>query len=104
MRDDPSSAFAQTIGAGLEAAAESRDEVPTGDRRYAITGVLGEGGMGRVLEADDRQFSRHVAIKQLRSGLSDEDGRRRFALEALVTGHLEHPGGPTVYERGVLSD
>jgi len=104
MKDDASAAFAETMGAELEAAAGSAVDIPIGDRRYAIRGVLGEGGMGRVLEADDRQFARHVAIKQLKADISGEDGRRRFALEALVTGHLEHPGVPPVYERGVLSD
>lgn len=38
-----------------------------------------------------------VALKEL---LGSGD-RARFATEALVTGNLEHPGMPSVYERGV---
>ena len=104
MSEETAAAFANTIGVGLEEAVIETEEVPSGRRRYVISRVLGEGGMGRVIEADDRQFGRLVALKQLKTELAGAAGRRRFALEALVTGHLEHPGIPTVYERGVLGD
>ncbi|MDP3500991.1 MAG: hypothetical protein Q8S33_11680 [Myxococcales bacterium] len=42
------------------------DAPPQGAGRYETIGTLGEGGMGRVLEAVDTQFSRVVAIKELR--------------------------------------
>lgn len=74
--------------------------MPTGNTRYETTGVIGEGGMGRVVQATDKQFSRVVAIKELRHDRADAASRERFELEALVTGNLEHPGIPAVYERG----
>jgi hypothetical protein len=75
---------------------------PSGSERYERGREIGRGGMGRVLEAVDRQFNRHVAIKELHG---DDAGhrRRRFESEALITGHLEHPGIPAVHERGVDS-
>jgi hypothetical protein len=75
-----------------------------GSARFTTSRLLGEGGMGRVVEALDRQFSRAVAIKQLRTDRSSDAARERFALEALVTGNLEHPGVPPVYERGTMAD
>ncbi len=68
--------------------------------RFELQTEIGRGGMGRVVQAVDRQFSRSVAIKEL-SGPGGKNARIRFAREALVTGNLEHPGIPPVYARGV---
>jgi hypothetical protein len=72
----------------------------TGSARYARGRELGRGGMGRVCEAVDQQFKRIVAIKEVSAREPSEAALRRFTTEAIVTGHLEHPGIPTVYERG----
>ncbi len=99
-------AFARTVLHGLEQSrtAPVAGVVQTGRDRYTLGGLIGEGGMGRVVEAHDQQFARVVAIKQLRAELRDTSARERFALEALITGNLEHSGVPTVYERGELAD
>jgi hypothetical protein len=100
-------AFARTVLQAMEGRKDSPavpESIPAGAARYATAGVVGEGGMGRVLEARDLQFSRTVAVKQLLHDHAGVGARERFALEALVTGNLEHPGVPTVYERGVLPD
>ncbi len=55
--------------------------------------------MGRVFEAEDLEFGRTVAVKELLPTLG-RFARARFAREALVTGNLEHPGIPAVYARG----
>jgi hypothetical protein len=57
--------------------------------------------MGRVHVARDLQFGREIALKELGDAASSSEGARRFVIEALVTGNLEHPGIPAVYERGV---
>jgi hypothetical protein len=97
--------FAETVlGAMPSRQTAPSESIVTGGERFVAARVIGEGGMGRVREALDRQFSRSVAIKQLRSDRISDAARERFATEALVTGNLEHPGVPPVYERGMLAD
>jgi eukaryotic-like serine/threonine-protein kinase len=55
-----------------------------------ITGVLGEGGMGRVVVARQRSLQRDVAIKMVKDGASPELLDALLG-EAVVTGSLEHP-------------
>ena len=65
---------------------------------YKITGFLGRGGMGIVLEALDESMNRTVALKLLRPELvAGETAVRRFALEARAAGALNHPNIVTVY-------
>ncbi len=72
-------------------------------QRYAEVRELGRGGMGRVIEAQDRWLGRKVAVKHL---LAKHDAtlRRRFEQEALITAQLDHPGIPTIYERSARDD
>ncbi len=74
---------------------------PTGEGRFETAAVLGRGGMGTVYVARDGQFGRDVALKEMSGEAASAEAVRRFLVEALVTGNLEHPGIPAVYERGV---
>jgi serine/threonine-protein kinase len=78
-------------------------DVPAGGRRYALGRELGRGGMGQVLEARDLALERSVALKLL-IDQDDVSLRVRFMDEARVTGQLQHPGVPPVYELGKLGD
>jgi serine/threonine protein kinase/formylglycine-generating enzyme required for sulfatase activity len=85
------------------AAPEAAADIPVAGRRYALGRELGRGGMGQVLEARDLALERSVALKLL----IDQDDvalRIRFMDEARVTGQLQHPGVPPVYELGKLGD
>ena len=94
-------AVAATVAAETVAAEAAGDMVaiPHGRERYELREEIGRGGMGVVWGAFDRQFSREVAVKELRREANDPSHRERFATECLVTGNLEHPGIPAVYER-----
>jgi eukaryotic-like serine/threonine-protein kinase len=70
--------------------------------RYEITGLVGEGGMGRVYRAHDTQLVRTVAIKILPPAFAaDADCLRRFEQEARATAALNHPGVLALYDVGV---
>ena len=60
---------------------------------YLVRRLVGEGGMGKVYEAEERLTKRRVALKVLRPELTrHENGRRLFLNEMQILAHLEHPG------------
>ncbi|MCX4247339.1 serine/threonine-protein kinase [Paraliomyxa miuraensis] len=69
--------------------------------RYEVLGTLGEGGMGAVLRAHDRELDRQVAIKVLRREL-DPHHTVRLRREAQALAKLSHPNVVQVYEVGEL--
>lgn len=76
-------------------------------RGFALSGLLGQGGIGRVFLGQDQNIRRPVAIKELvGSGREEvrERERARFQREARICGQLEHPGVVPVYELGTKED
>ncbi|MFO0683667.1 MAG: serine/threonine-protein kinase [Sandaracinus sp.] len=70
-------------------------------KRYRLTGVLGEGGMGAVYEALQIDLGRPVAVKVLHGGAGNEaDALVRFQREARVTAALHHPGAVKIFDFG----
>ncbi len=71
---------------------------PVSRDNYEILAEFARGGLGRVLRARDRRIDRIVAIKEtLRQSPALH---ARFAREAFVTAHLQHPAIVPVYEVG----
>jgi len=65
---------------------------PTQLGPYALSSLLGRGGMGAVYEAVDRGTGRAVAVKTLATHLGDDPGlRKRFATEIETLKSLRHP-------------
>jgi serine/threonine protein kinase len=59
---------------------------------YVIRRLVGEGGMGKVYEAEERLSKRRVALKVLRPELTRSDeGRRLFLNEMQILARIEHP-------------
>ena len=74
-------------------------------RRYEITDIIGEGGMGVVYEAWDTQVERKVAIKLVRSDTTgDRKFLSRFRRELEITSKLRHPSTIRVFEHGETDD
>jgi serine/threonine protein kinase len=68
---------------------------------YPVHGVLGEGGMGIVLDGRDARLNRRVALKVLRPELArDALELARFEREAMAAGALHHPNVVTVHSVG----
>src|SRR5688572_7326272 len=67
--------------------------------RYRIVRWLGGGGMGRVYEAEDTELGERVALKVLRSGLSD-DALERFRREVRLTRRIRHGNVARMFDIG----
>jgi serine/threonine protein kinase/tetratricopeptide (TPR) repeat protein len=67
---------------------------------YAITGKLGQGGMGVVYAARDERLNRLVALKTIAGLAGDETARKRFWREARVAAGINHPNVCRLYEVG----
>ncbi len=73
--------------------------------RYRVLRLHAQGGLGEVFVAEDREFGREVALKEIRTEFArDGNLKNRFLLEAEVTGRLEHPGIVPVYGVGHHND
>lgn len=68
------------------------------NRRYEIGRKLGEGGMGVVHQARDRNLGREVALKTVPPARMDPMRVSRFVAEARITAQLEHPGIVPVHD------
>lgn len=67
-----------------------------GGLRYGVHRVLGRGGMGEVILAEDRDVGRRVAIKRVVS--SDPGLEARFVDEVRMMAKLEHPNIASPYD------
>jgi WD40 repeat protein/serine/threonine protein kinase len=65
---------------------------------YALGAEVAQGGIGRVLRAEQRSLDRPVALKELLQGGGDAE--ERFVREARLTARLQHPAIVPIYEAG----
>ena len=69
--------------------------------RYEVGEIIGRGGMAEVYVGRDTRLSRTVAIKVLRSDLSEDPTfHARFHREAQSAAALNHPAIVAVYDTG----
>lgn len=69
--------------------------------RYEILQLLGEGGMGAVYKARDRELDRFVAIKLIRRELSSNPAIvARFKQELLLSHQVTHKNVIRIYDLG----
>jgi eukaryotic-like serine/threonine-protein kinase len=70
-------------------------------RRYEILQLLGEGGMGAVYKAKDRELSRMVALKVIRPDLAKNQAAiDRFKHELLLAHQVTHKNVIRIYDLG----
>jgi serine/threonine-protein kinase len=73
--------------------------------RYAVDGVLGDGGMGVVYSARDTETGGKYAVKVLRAEYSaEEDLVVRFEQEARAAASINNPHIVEIYDWGSLPD
>jgi tetratricopeptide (TPR) repeat protein len=67
-------------------------------KQFVRKSVLGRGGMGQVILAEDQRLGRPVALKELLS--QSPAARARFEREVRLAARLQHPNIVPVYEAG----
>jgi serine/threonine-protein kinase len=73
--------------------------------RFRVLRPHARGGLGAVFVALDGELNREVALKEILDRHADDaSSRRRFLVEAEITGGLEHPGIVPVYGLGAYED
>jgi eukaryotic-like serine/threonine-protein kinase len=80
------------------------DSLPESIGSYTPIRIIGEGGMGIVYEAQQRDTNRHVALKVIRTRSIQDIIRKRFQREAQILAKLNHPGIATIFESGTADD
>src|SRR5271168_4663741 len=69
--------------------------------RYRIDSLLGQGGMGRVYKAYDKELDRTVAIKVVRQGMMGEaDALNRFKQELVLASKISHKNILRIHDLG----
>src|SRR6202451_2700538 len=69
--------------------------------RYRIDALLGQGGMGRVYKAYDKELNRTVAIKVVRQGVMGEaDALNRFKQELVLASKISHKNILRIHDLG----
>lgn len=72
--------------------------------RYRIEALLGEGGMGRVYKAQDKELNRTVAIKVVRQGIADEASvMARFKQELILASKISHKNILRIHDLGEVA-
>ncbi len=80
-------------------------ELPFDVGPYRLVERLGEGGMGEVYAAEQREpIQRRVAVKLVRTGLGAASVLRRFELERQTLARMSHPGIAGVFDAGIAPD
>lgn len=68
---------------------------------YRVIGLLGEGGMGYVYLAEQRDaLVREVAIKVVKPGMTTAEGLARFETERQALARFDHPAIAQVFDAG----
>lgn len=75
------------------------------DGKYHVVGLIGQGGMGTVYEAQHLRIGRTVAVKVLRpEHLDKKESVTRFEHEARVVGGIRHANICQIFDIGRLPD
>jgi serine/threonine-protein kinase len=75
------------------------------DRKYRLTRLLGEGGMGSVYEAEHTMLHRRAAVKVLHPEFAEStEAVERFLREAMAASAIGHPNIVEIFDVGQEDD
>lgn len=98
-------ALTQTVAQTLQQG--GHPDIPAGTRigRYRIDSVLGRGGMGLVLLAEQTEpIRRRVALKLVARTQVDRTTQLRFQIERQALARMAHPGIAQIFDAGSTAD
>ena len=102
---DPSARYFSALGAGIAADSELSDMPLRRIGPYQLLEVLGEGGMGRVWLAEQKEpVRRQVALKVLKLGMDTEQIVARFESERQALAFMDHPCIARVFDGGTTPE
>jgi tRNA A-37 threonylcarbamoyl transferase component Bud32 len=91
----------RTDQTGPHAGGGAAAPLPTTVGGFKVMRLLGEGGRGRIYEAEDSRLGRRVAVKVIRPELArDEPARQRFLREVKAVASLQHDNIVAVHQVG----
>ena len=86
-------------------AGEATDDAPERIGPYRILSVLGEGGMGTVQLAEQKEpVRRRVALKLIKRGMDSKQVLARFEAERQALAMMEHSAIAKVFDGGITDD
>src|SRR3954463_3056026 len=98
-RNDPPAPDTPTVTAAGRGVPAGDLGIPNPFGRYAVTRLLGRGGMGAVFLAHDSQLDRPVALKiPVFGGTLTASQKERFFREARAISALRHPNLCPVFD------
>jgi eukaryotic-like serine/threonine-protein kinase len=105
---EPRWTLAESDQTSVRPSGHAHVDLPPGsivDDIYEVDARLGAGAMGEVYAARHTKLGKRVAIKVIRSRLSEDAAAiQRFALEARALAQIQHPAIVTVDHVGELAD
>src|SRR3954463_10909815 len=105
-RDEVSAAFSETAMSSSHPGGVSQTVIGSLiGGRYRVRRLSGEGGMGRVYEAEHIEIGKRVALKILHPGYSQTpDLVERLRREARAASRIGHPNVVDVTDSGTTDD
>ncbi len=101
---DPTIMSAESAQGKMKPKAPSVEEIAPLFPQLEILELIGQGGMGAVYKARQKELDRIVALKILPREIGETPGfAERFTREARALAKLNHPGIVTLYEFGKCS-
>lgn len=98
---DVSGRIAKILGISAATSGVQNNELREHLSRYQIIHKIGQGGLGTVWLARDKELQRYVALKEIRTRkTTSKAALDRFRREAEITGRLEHPAIVPIYQLG----
>src|SRR5271165_3638564 len=101
VRRDQRSASSSNLPAGNISAFQGLQPGVLFGGRYEIIGVLGQGGMGAVYKARDRELDRLIALKVIRPELATDPAiLARFKQELILSRNITHKNVVRIFDLG----